>query len=91
MISRLQSDDVYLQSSAFPDPAHRSTRLASQASMLCVARERALSSPRGGAASTRLLSVAARSYVVLYLDPALLHSEVSSPRRARALLPASRA
>ncbi|KAJ1461470.1 WASH complex, subunit strumpellin [Pelagophyceae sp. CCMP2097] len=36
VIQRLMSDDVYLQSAAFPDPQHRSTRLASQASMLYV-------------------------------------------------------
>ncbi|EGB10206.1 hypothetical protein AURANDRAFT_23554 [Aureococcus anophagefferens] len=36
VIQRLMSDDVYLQSAAFPAPEHRSVRLASQASMLYV-------------------------------------------------------
>lgn len=36
VISRLASDDVYLMSSAFPDPSMRSIRLAAQASMLYV-------------------------------------------------------
>eukprot|EP01041_Mallomonas_annulata_P003104 gene3104-6094_t len=36
VIGRLQSDDLYLMSQAFPDPEHRSTRLATQASMLYV-------------------------------------------------------
>lgn len=36
VIAALASDDVYLMSTAFPDPAMRSTRLAAQASMLYV-------------------------------------------------------
>ncbi|KAJ8611733.1 hypothetical protein CTAYLR_009190 [Chrysophaeum taylorii] len=34
LISRLSSDDVYLMSSAFPDPSTRSIRLGAQASMI---------------------------------------------------------
>ena len=36
VIGRLLSDDVYLMSPAFPSPDHRSTRLATQASILYV-------------------------------------------------------
>ena len=36
VLGRLLSDDVYLRATAFPDPAHRSTRLQSQASQLYV-------------------------------------------------------
>jgi WASH complex subunit strumpellin len=36
VIGKLQSDDVYLQTIAFPSPEHRSTRLANQASMVYV-------------------------------------------------------
>ena len=36
VIGRLLSDDVYLMSPAFPNPDHRSTRLATQASQLYV-------------------------------------------------------
>lgn len=36
VIGRLQTDDVYLMAPAFPDPDHRSTRLAAQAAMLYV-------------------------------------------------------
>jgi hypothetical protein len=54
-------------------------------------RARALVAARPRRVNAPSLLDPARSYVVLYLDPALLHSEVSSPRRARALLPASRA
>lgn len=36
VIGRLQTDDIYLMSVAYPDPAHRSTRLANQAAMLYV-------------------------------------------------------
>lgn len=35
-IGRLQTDDIYLMDTSFPNPDHRSTRLASQASMLYV-------------------------------------------------------
>lgn len=35
-IGRLQTDDVYLMSTSFPSPDHRSTRLANQASILYV-------------------------------------------------------
>jgi WASH complex subunit strumpellin len=36
IINRLSSDDIYLQTRTFPDPSHRSTALANQASMLYV-------------------------------------------------------
>jgi WASH complex subunit strumpellin len=36
VINRLSSDDIYLQTRTFPDPSHRSTALANQASMLYV-------------------------------------------------------
>ena len=36
VIGRLRSDDVYNQISAYPQPEHRSTALATQASMLYV-------------------------------------------------------
>ena len=36
IINRLQQDDVYLQTRAFPSPAHRSTALSSQASMMYI-------------------------------------------------------
>lgn len=36
VIGHLQTDDVYLMNPAFPDPDHRSTRLANQAGMLYV-------------------------------------------------------
>lgn len=36
IIGRLRSDDVYNQISAFPFPEHRSTALATQASMLYI-------------------------------------------------------
>ena len=48
-------------------------------------RARALVAARRRSVNAPSLLDPARSYVVLYLDPALLHSEVSSPRRARAL------
>ena len=35
-IGRLQTDDIYLMANSYPNPDHRSTRLASQASMLYV-------------------------------------------------------
>ncbi|KAJ1434034.1 WASH complex, subunit strumpellin [Ochromonadaceae sp. CCMP2298] len=35
-IGRLQTDDVYLMATSYPNPDHRSTRLAAQASMLYV-------------------------------------------------------
>lgn len=36
VIGRLQTDDIYLMANSFPNPDHRSTRLASQAAMLYV-------------------------------------------------------
>ena len=36
VIGRLQTDDIYLMAKSFPNPDHRSTRLAGQASMLYV-------------------------------------------------------
>lgn len=36
VIGHVQTDDIYLMNPAFPDPDHRSTRLASQAGMLYV-------------------------------------------------------
>jgi WASH complex subunit strumpellin len=36
VIGRLQTDDIYLMANCFPNPDHRSTRLAGQASMLYV-------------------------------------------------------
>jgi WASH complex subunit strumpellin len=36
IIGRMQTDDIYLMSNTFPNPDHRSTRLAGQASMLYV-------------------------------------------------------
>ena len=36
VIGRLQTDDIYLYTTSFPNPDHRSTRLAIQASMLYV-------------------------------------------------------
>lgn len=36
LISRLRSDDIYNQTSEYPDPEHRSTALATQAGMLYV-------------------------------------------------------
>lgn len=36
VIGRLQTDDVYLMSNSYPNPDHRSTRLATQASFLFV-------------------------------------------------------
>lgn len=36
LIGRLQTDDIYVMANAFPNPDHRSTRLAGQASMLYV-------------------------------------------------------
>mmetsp|Transcript_24845 Transcript_24845/g.36645 ORF Transcript_24845/g.36645 Transcript_24845/m.36645 type:complete len:1170 (+) Transcript_24845:53-3562(+) len=36
VIGRLQTDDIYLMANSFPNPDHRSTRLAGQASMLYV-------------------------------------------------------
>ena len=36
IIGRLQTDDLYLMDNSFPNPDHRSTRLANQASMLYV-------------------------------------------------------
>ena len=36
LIGRMQTDDVYLMANSFPNPDHRSTRLAGQASMLYV-------------------------------------------------------
>jgi WASH complex subunit strumpellin len=36
VVGRLQTDDIYLMANSFPNPDHRSTRLAGQASMLYV-------------------------------------------------------
>lgn len=36
VIGRLQTDDIYLMANSYPNPDHRSTRLAQQASMLFV-------------------------------------------------------
>jgi WASH complex subunit strumpellin len=36
VIGRLQTDDIYLMANSFPNPDHRSTRLANQASILYV-------------------------------------------------------
>ena len=36
LISRLSSDDIYNQTQEYPDPAHRSIALATQASMLYI-------------------------------------------------------
>eukprot|EP01031_Cornospumella_fuschlensis_P040079 gene40079-48840_t len=36
LIGRLQTDDIYLMAATYPDPAHRSTRISTQASMLYV-------------------------------------------------------
>lgn len=36
IIGKLQTDDIYLMANSFPNPEHRSTRLATQASMLYV-------------------------------------------------------
>jgi WASH complex subunit strumpellin len=36
VIGKLQTDDIYLMSNSYPDPKHRSTRLATQASILYV-------------------------------------------------------
>ena len=36
VIGRIQTDDIYLMDTSFPNPEHRSTRLANQASMLYV-------------------------------------------------------
>lgn len=36
VIGRLQTDDIYLMANSFPNPDHRSTRLANQAAMLYV-------------------------------------------------------
>lgn len=36
VIGRLQTDDIYLMANSYPNPDHRSTRLAAQASMLFV-------------------------------------------------------
>ena len=35
MIGRIQTDDIYLMDTSFPNPEHRSTRLANQAHALC--------------------------------------------------------